>query len=100
MTQIEQIYIEQRPEDILFQLETNLCDVREIRRPQEAAQQWKERVKNRGFSSLVAIINREMDPLLAEELTSEDFEDAEVYPNADKMMEHELSTDFLRFLLE
>ncbi len=90
MTEEVHVYIAQGPKDIIYQLETNLCDAREIRRPQEAAQQWKERVKNRDFSSLVAIVNREMDPLLAEELTSEDFEDAEVYPNADKMMEHEL----------
>jgi len=31
-----------------------------------------------------------MDPLLAEELTSNDLRDAEVYPNAEKMIEHEL----------
>ncbi|MBI5002257.1 hypothetical protein HZC31_02640 [Candidatus Woesearchaeota archaeon] len=90
MTQIEQIYVEQKPEDILFQLETNLRDAREIRPAQEAAKQWKERVTNRGFSSLIAIINREMSHLLSEELTSDDFRDAEVYPGEEKMMEHEL----------
>ena len=90
MTQIVHIYIEQEPKDILYQMETNLRDAREIRPAQEATKQWKERVKNRGFSSLVAIINREMKHLLAEELTSEDLRDAEVCPTPEKMIEHEL----------
>ena len=90
MTEIVHVYIEQRPEDILYQLRTNLHDAGKIRRAQEAAQQWKERLTNRGFSSLVAIINREMVHLLLEELTSEDLRDAEVYPSPEKMIEYEL----------
>ncbi len=90
MTQIVQVYIEQTAKEILYQLETNLRDASEVRRAQNVAQQWKERLADRGFSSLIAIVNREMNHLLSEELTSEDFRGAEVYPSPEKMTEYEL----------
>lgn len=82
MTQaVREVFLEQKPEHILSQLEKNLRDAKSVCRLQIEADRWIRELHEGDTSRFVQTINRELAPLLSEPMRTEDIVGAEVYPD-------------------